>query len=291
MTCPHCQTSNVDDDHRCRRCGRRTRAVYGSSSADGYNASATATAPVYEFPAETAPQASIAEGAREPLGQQFLFATPGDSRVIAFDSLTSPATRDAIRERAAELSRPAPLKTEKYEVSPRRARESRAKSRKRDEQQTFDFRGQPERIAPPKSTIVCDAPVAPVTMRVHAALIDTAVILTGCLVEMLTFRFAAGAITLDKHTALFAVVALALIPILYKLIWAFADRDSIGTQAAGLKLVDLDGNRPGAGRRYNRAFSSFIGILAAGIGLVWVLVDEDGLGWHDHMSSTFPTVA
>jgi hypothetical protein len=27
------------------------------------------------------------------------------------------------------------------------------------------------------------------------------------------------------------------------------------------------------------------------MGLIWALVDEDSLTWHDHISSTFPTLA
>ena len=32
-----------------------------------------------------------------------------------------------------------------------------------------------------------------------------------------------------------------------------------------------------------------IGFMAAGLGLVWSLVDEERLTWHDLMSKTFPT--
>ncbi len=34
-----------------------------------------------------------------------------------------------------------------------------------------------------------------------------------------------------------------------------------------------------------------LSLFAGGIGLVWSLVDEDGLTWHDHISATFPTIA
>jgi uncharacterized RDD family membrane protein YckC len=60
---------------------------------------------------------------------------------------------------------------------------------------------------------------------------------------------------------------------------------------AGLQLVDFDGNPPSQARRYLRLFGSILSFLAAGIGLIWSLVDEDRLTWHDHISSTFPTIA
>jgi uncharacterized RDD family membrane protein YckC len=61
--------------------------------------------------------------------------------------------------------------------------------------------------------------------------------------------------------------------------------------AMGLRLVDFYGNPPSRALRYQRALASFISFLAAGIGLIWALVDEDALTWHDHMSSTFPTMS
>ena len=86
------------------------------------------------------------------------------------------------------------------------------------------------------------------------------------------------------------LASLATIPVFYKLVWAFAGRDSIGMQRAGLQLVDFDGNPPSRGRRFQRFFSGLLGLFAAGIGLIWALVDEDRLTWHDHISNTFPTV-
>ena len=96
---------------------------------------------------------------------------------------------------------------------------------------------------------------------------------------------------LNKSTAPFWLAVLFTVPILYKLLWSWAGRDSVGLSAMGLRLVDFDGNPPSRERRYQRSLASFISFLAAGIGLVWALVDEDTLTWHDHMSSTFPTIS
>jgi uncharacterized RDD family membrane protein YckC len=81
------------------------------------------------------------------------------------------------------------------------------------------------------------------------------------------------------------------VPVLYKLLWTVAGRDTVGMSVAGVRLVDFDGNPPSRERRYQRLLGSFISALAGGIGLIWALVDEDRLTWHDHMSSTFPTIA
>jgi len=58
---------------------------------------------------------------------------------------------------------------------------------------------------------------------------------------------------------------------------------------AGLELVDFDGKAPRREQRFGRLFGSALSLLAAGIGMIWLLVDEERLTWHDHMSGTFPT--
>jgi uncharacterized RDD family membrane protein YckC len=291
MTCQHCQTWNLDDDHRCSRCGRRLKSTSSRISPERYPIAATATARAYDMVPDPAPQTAV--DIHPPLsqaGQQPLFSLTPVSRVIPFDSLTSPATRESIRARAAEIARPAPLRTGKVEVSPRNTRSESGKGRSRGEQQRLDFFGQSEVLTQPQSTIICDAPVAPNILRMEAALVDGLLMAVGCLVAAATFRFLAGPIALDKHALPFVSVVLVTIPFLYKLLWAFTGSDSVGMRVAGLRLVDFDGNPPSRERRYQRMFGSIISLMAAGMGLIWAIVDEDALTWHDHMSSTFPTI-
>src|SRR6185312_651780 len=288
MTCQHCQTWILDDDHRCRRCGRRVRATPARISAQSYPIAATATAAAYDF----SPEGQTSEPEQQPVqaaepGQQTLFSAPlAEPRVIPFDSLTTAAERESIRARAAEIARPAPVKNGKVEV--RHARTKRARS---TEQRRLEFLGQDEVLSQPQSHIICDAPVAPPTMRMQAALLDGLLIACGCLVAVALYLYQGGALLPRRHELPFLLAALATVPAAYKLIWTVVGRDTIGMRALGLRLVDFDGNPPSHDRRYQRAFGSVISLLAAGIGLVWALVDEDSLTWHDHMSNTFPTVA
>ncbi len=169
----------------------------------------------------------------------------------------------------------------------------RAKPRKKapENQQQLDFLGGEEVVRPPQSHIICDAPVAPAMMRLEAALIDASIMLMPVIIGLVVFLYEGGQINLNKSTAPSWAAVLFTVPILYKLLWSWAGRDSIGLSKMGLRLVDFDGNPPSRERRYQRSLASFISFLAAGIGLVWALVDEDALTWHDHMSSTFPTIS
>ena len=277
MNCQYCQTRILDEDHRCRRCGRRVRE--GRSGAESFPVQAGAAAPAYDFEAEAAPAPSSKE-------QQALFHNPNPGRVISFESLRSPSEQKSIRARAAEIQRPEPLPQAKVELK-------RAKPRKRaaENQQRLDFLGVEDVVSPPQSHIICDAPVAPAMMRAEAAMIDGAIMLGPVILGLAIFLYEGGQVVLNKSTAPFWIAVLFTVPVLYKLLWSWAGRDSVGLSAMGLRLVDFDGNPPSRERRYQRSLASFISFLAAGIGLVWALVDEDALTWHDHMSSTFPTMS
>jgi uncharacterized RDD family membrane protein YckC len=280
MTCPYCQTKILDEDHRCRRCGRRVRDGRGSS--ENFPVQSSAAAPAYDFePDEITPATVEQSGLFSPSP-----AHPNPSRVISFESLRSPSERQSIRARAAEIARPEPPPQAKVELK-------RAKARKKttDKQQRLDFQGVEEVMSPPQSHIICDAPVAPPMMRAQAAVIDAAIMLSPIVLGLAMFWYEGGNLLIDKRVAPFWLAVLCTIPVLYKFLWSWGGRDTIGLSFMNLRLVDFDGNPPSRERRYQRAFASFISFLAAGIGLVWALVDEDALTWHDHMSSTFPTVS
>lgn len=289
MTCQACQTWNGEDDHRCRRCGRRLRATPTRHVRESYPIAATALAyqqqEFVEAEPDLIPEASTL---RETSGQQILFSSPNGPRVIPFDQLTSPAERESIRIRAAQLNRPGPVPSAKMEVSPRRPRRAPENREDRD-QQRFDFFGKADIASPPRSPILCGAAVAPPMLRFNAALVDGFIVLAGTFAFALTLRFAMGALPTGKVAYPIYLACLLAISLTYKLIWCVANTDSFGTKTAGLRLVDLDGNPPAQRRRFWRAFSSFLSLGAVGLGLIWMFADADGLAWHDQISSTFPT--
>ena len=91
-----------------------------------------------------------------------------------------------------------------------------------------------------------------------------------------------------QNLPFFLGVGLAL-AILYRLLWVLGNGDSPGLRFAGLRIVDFDGRPPTREQRALRQVSSLLSLLSAGLGLVWALVDEENLTWHDHISKTFPT--
>jgi len=252
--------------------------------------SAAATAVAYDY---VPGQDAVARDIREPVGkqvdkpgQQTLFESRTEKRIIPFDLLTTPAERESIRDREKQIARPAPLKTEKVSVNHARPQAKQSKYQRR-----LEFQGQEEVLGAPRSNIICDAPVAPVKLRLEAAIVDILLMAVGSAAGLAMFMSTGGEFSLEKHTLPFLILAAITVPLLYKTLWTFAGRDTIGMQKAGLRLVDFDGNPPSQRRRYQRLAGGLLSVLAAGIGLIWSFVDEDNLTWHDHISDTFPTFA
>lgn len=293
MYCQQCQTWNSDDDHRCRRCGRRFRSAPAREAAHHFPVTAAATAPAYDFFPASSP--SIDSKLQvQPQVQQSLFPS-NSARVIPFASLTSPAERRSIRAREAEAqndeSRPTPLQNSKVEVTHRRSLGRRARALDED-QGEFQFdQALHGKTAVAQSTIICDAPVATASARIHAAVIDGLVIGAGAAIFLAITWAVAGPVTFDGSTGAILAGCVLLVAFVYKLLWCCMELDSLGLQVAQLRVVDFDGHLPSRTKRFHRLYSGFISFLAAGLGLIWVFVDQDALTWHDHISSTFPTFA
>ena len=219
-------------------------------------------------------------------GPKALFENPNEARVIPFDQLTSAAERQSIRARAAQLSQPTPVKSAKVEVS---ARRNRGSSSKIEEERQFELFGKSQIMVPPSSAILCGAPVAPPLARLNAALIDGFIVVLGTLFALGVFRFMAGSLPTENYALVSYGALLCGISLTYKLLWCVMNKDSVGLTSAGLRVVDFDGNEPNCKRRFWRAFSSFLSLGAAGLGLIWTFADADTLAWHDQISGTFPT--
>jgi uncharacterized RDD family membrane protein YckC len=84
-------------------------------------------------------------------------------------------------------------------------------------------------------------------------------------------------------------VAALLIVGFYRIVCCIGNMDTPGLQWSGLALLNFDGFRPTRKARFYRLGGGIVSGLSAGIGLLWSLLDEERLTWHDYMSGTFPT--
>jgi len=274
MDCRYCQTQNTDDDHRCRRCGRRLRMTAP------YTASAAAPVLQYETAArssaversssrlETVAEPATAPAARKPITYQpSLFSSRELPRVVPFETI-APGVVEA----------PPPRKTSV------RARHRRIVPG----QQSLEFSpARSSRLS--DGVIYCDAPVAIPMHRVMAAALDGSIILMALGLFVLIFHLAGGHLVLGAKTIPMFLGVVGALTFFYKLLWCMAGGDTAGMNWTRLRLVNFDGQTPDRGQRLCRMASGFLSVMAAMIGLVWALVDEETLTWHDHISRTFPT--
>ncbi len=270
-SCSYCRTLNADDEHRCRRCGRRL-----SEDARPQVTGALATQPL---PIRHSPEVPTAEPpARRVPTQPSLFADRPQSKIIPFESYAAPRT-EAV---------PAPK-------APARAHTRRPSNRTPDTQGTLDFLPPAPQAARKLKTTVeaviyCDAPVATKMHRTVAAAIDLSMILIAYGLLLAPFHFGGGDIVFNKVTLSVFGGMFALTGLFYGLLWALANTESPGKRWTSLRLTNFDGFPPDATQRFVRFAGACLGFCAGGLGMFWAMADEESLSWHDHISKTFLTL-
>jgi uncharacterized RDD family membrane protein YckC len=61
---------------------------------------------------------------------------------------------------------------------------------------------------------------------------------------------------------------------------------TLGMRAWRLRLVRADGDTPGLRDALLRLVCALVALAPVGLGLWWVLIDSEGLAWHDRWSRT-----
>jgi uncharacterized RDD family membrane protein YckC len=293
VECQYCHANNEADERRCIRCGRRLQFSSPRPAPDGYipDPIQTATAPALDrltlvggtqvAPKQVAPKQVAPKSDPPPTPelveyQPSLFGSlPRGPKVIPIPTLT-------------------PLR-EPIHREPRRAPRSATTRVRRgaahDSQQDFQFQEMVQDIPLQMQVevIYCDAPVALPAHRIIAAAVDASIVLISLGVFLGVFFLSGGDMVLNRQTIPFLGGVAAVIALFYRFLWTLANGDTPGMRFAGLRLVDFDGRPPDRDQRGMRQVASVLSVLSAGLGLVWALVDEENLTWHDHISKTFPT--
>lgn len=135
----------------------------------------------------------------------------------------------------------------------------------------------------------CNAPVALPMHRFIAGFLDYSMIAIAAGLLLLPLMFTrAGDLLTSATVPAIASAALAA-GFGYKLLWALLNTESPGMRWAALRVLHFDGVRPTRQQRLLRVASGALSLASAGLGLLWVLADEETLSWHDHISKTFVT--
>jgi uncharacterized RDD family membrane protein YckC len=302
MECHYCQAANAEEDHRCGRCGRRLRSspVYAGSSAAAPVLQSN-DAPVLQDYAGIVLQPHEAlealgpvrrpanrTDARRPMEpsaprrpityQPSLFTSRELPLVVQFETIAPGVVQPAPRKPAS---------------TPRQRRRKAIPGQQSLEFTHLEFNHQFAQPARPSH--VADgvgyrgARVAIPAHRALAAAVDASILVLALGVFGIVFHLLGGVFVLNAKTAPMFLGVAAGIVIFYRLLWCLANGDTAGQKWTRLRLVNFDGQAPTRRQRFYRTVSGFLSLMAGGIGLLWGLVDEDTLTWHDHISKTFPT--
>jgi uncharacterized RDD family membrane protein YckC len=144
--------------------------------------------------------------------------------------------------------------------------------------------------ADPVSALGFELPlqVAPVALRMQAALIDSAIVCVAASAFGGIFYATAHSVPRGRASALIIAITLGLIWSLYQIMFLIYSGTTPGMNAVRLAISDFADNVPEARTRAARAVSLVLVCLSCGLGFLWALLDEDHLGWHDRMTRTYP---
>jgi uncharacterized RDD family membrane protein YckC len=85
-----------------------------------------------------------------------------------------------------------------------------------------------------------------------------------------------------------ALAALVLVGLLYQAFFLTLTEATPGMKYARISLCSFDGQRPTRAQLRSRLGALLLSLLPLGLGIAWVLLDDDRLSWHDRLSQTYP---
>jgi uncharacterized RDD family membrane protein YckC len=144
---------------------------------------------------------------------------------------------------------------------------------------------------------------APLNLRVMASVVDGCIVTAALLVFIAAFavtvnklpggsaEFAAATHSVPQITpqiaAIAAVSTLGVLTLLYQLLFFTFSEATPGMRYARIGLCTLSDDNPTRSAMRRRIFAVILSACPFGIGFLWALLDDDGLGWHDRISRMY----
>ncbi len=123
--------------------------------------------------------------------------------------------------------------------------------------------------------------------RLTAALVDGALIAGACLGSAWVAAANIGHPLPAKIVELSVVSALLLAGLLYQTLFFTLDDVTPGMRCARISLCTFDGQSPTRAQSRRRLGALLLSVLPVGLGIAWILFDDDHLCWHDRLSKTY----
>ncbi len=127
---------------------------------------------------------------------------------------------------------------------------------------------------------------APLGLRIVAALVDGIILAAAtALFGLIFWKVASVRPPLAQITGLAAGIP-CLFWATYQYLLVVYAGNTPGLRLAGLELTRFDGSSTTRSLRRWRVLAAYLSAVSLGMGYVWVLLDEDGLCWHDRITHT-----
>jgi len=140
---------------------------------------------------------------------------------------------------------------------------------------------------------------APFSLRLMAAIVDGCIVTAAFLAFTSVFAItvgklagapadpAAGNHITIQTAAIGAVVTLAVLALLYQLLFFTLAEATPGMRYARIALCTFADDNPTRKAMRRRIFATILAACPLGIGFLWAWLDDDGLGWHDRISRMY----
>jgi hypothetical protein len=130
--------------------------------------------------------------------------------------------------------------------------------------------------------------IAPISDRCMGALVDFGIVFGSFLVGVLVFASSTEHPPAGKAALAAAVLVLGVMGAFYGwLFMSYGGGSTPGMRYARIALCTFEDANPSRKELQNRIPATALALLPLGLGLIWALLDEDRLGWHDRMTRTY----
>lgn len=124
--------------------------------------------------------------------------------------------------------------------------------------------------------------------RLLAGIVDASLVALAFLSAATVVLMAADSVPTGRTALMATVVGLAIFGIVYQVIFfALSDEGTPGMRYARIALCTFDDENPTVSQSLMRIPATMVAALPLGAGLLWSIVDRDGLGVQDRLSRTY----
>jgi len=151
----------------------------------------------------------------------------------------------------------------------------------------LELAAQPETQTEAESSQEPTVHLASFSRRLMASVMDATVVLALYFVLAVLFAAHTGLPYPPRVLQIGAVALLAMIGVVYQALCFTLGETTPGMLYARISLCTFSDERPSGKQLRGRLGALLLSLLPVGLGVLWILFDDDHLSWHDRLSRTY----